>query len=309
MDETAGEESPIGRVLDDRYRLESLLGRGGMGAVYEATQLSMDRRVAVKLMRSDVASDSAQVKRFLREVQAASRVSHGNLVTLYDFAQSGDGTLYVVMELIDGESLSAVLTRTGALSPDMATAICQGVASGLAAAHAVGVVHRDLKPENVMLMAGADPLDPAAVKIVDFGIAKLDTGLDQTRLTRTGYAVGTPAYMAPEQASGAAAHTPATDLYSLGCVLFECLAGRPPFTDNSVLRLMEAQCLQTPPDVDAVRAVAPPAGPELSALVSELMQKRPADRPQSAADVSRRLAGMRGVDRAVSATDDTADAA
>ncbi|MEM9189552.1 MAG: serine/threonine-protein kinase [Myxococcota bacterium] len=218
-------ESLIGTTLAGRYRLDRLIERGGMGTVYEATKQPLGKRVAVKVLHSFLESDEDQVERFRREAQASARLGHPHIVHIDDFVHEPDGRLFIAMEHVDGPALSAVMQDAGQMSPPRICRIAIQVLDALSAAHAAGIVHRDLKPANILLTSSAGVGD--VVKVVDFGIAKMieDGG---RRLTAIGSVVGTPAYMAPEQARGDTVDGRA-DLYAVGVVLFGALAGRLPY--------------------------------------------------------------------------------
>jgi serine/threonine-protein kinase len=290
--------SPLqpGALVAGRYRIERLIGIGGMGAVYEATQVSIQRRVALKVLRSDFADDPAMVARFQREARAASAVHHENVVVVHDFGQDADGTLFMVMELLSGESLLQKMRREGALPPREAVRIACEVLAALEAAHAAGVVHRDLKPDNVILLDGWNWIS-GKLKVLDFGIARiLDRGSEGPRpvdagLTGVGQLLGTPRYMSPEAVARLPVG-PAGDLYALGAILFEMLTGRPVFQEREPVILM-GHHLRTPPP--RLREVLPPnkfIPPALDDLVNALLAKIPTERPESAAKVRQVLLGL-----------------
>ncbi|MFH9086726.1 serine/threonine-protein kinase [Streptomyces sp. NPDC017673] len=251
-------------LLADRYQLQDRLGSGAMGEVWRADDRLLGRPVAVKLLRTDEAADA---ERFRLEARTAGRLNHPNVVGVYDFG-SHHGRLYLVMELVDGWSLAQERSLRGALDPHEAAALAAHVASGLAAAHRQGVIHRDVKPANVMLSADR------TAKIADFGIARF---ADEAAagLTATGKIVGTADYLAPERALGRPAH-PASDVYSLGCVLYELLTGRPPFRGATPLAVVRQHVDAAPPPPDRLRPDVPQ---ELSDYVLLLLAKEPAQRP------------------------------
>lgn len=270
------------RLLADRYQLLEPLGRGGMGQVRRAWDQALGRPVAIKLLELDQA-DPAAAERFRREAQTTARLTHPNIVTVFDTGTDGT-TAFLVMELLPGPSLQDRLDRGGPLPvADVAAAGAQ-TATALAAAHAAGVVHRDIKPANIAHDGHGQ------VKVLDFGIARLiETATALPRLTQTSTVVGTAAYLSPEQASGA--HVgPQTDLYALGCVLFALLTGAPPFTGDTPVHVGLQHLRATPPDLNALRPGCPP---QLTALISELLAKDPAARPPGAA-VRDRLASVAG---------------
>lgn len=270
----------LGEVLDERFRIEGLLGQGGMGRVYEGRQLSVDRPVAIKIIRKGIA-DSGIRDRFMREAQVLSGLSHRNLVRLIDFGIQ-DGRPYLVMEKVGGIALDELLDH-GRLRTDLALEVVKQMFSGLAAAHAAGVVHRDLKPENLHLIASPD--GTLLVKILDFGIA-FPTDSDE-RLTKTGQVNGTPRYMAPEQARSGKVDFQA-DLYSVGIILYEMLAGTPPFEGESTLRIMMKHVREpVPPVVEKIPSNALPSG--LRELVDDLLEKEAGARPESARSARKRV--------------------
>jgi serine/threonine-protein kinase len=268
--------SPLPTVIAERYRLDRSLGNGGMGEVFEATDLTLHRSVAVKLMSSSLVQDQPARARFLREARALAQVNSPNVVAVYDAGEDAQRP-YLVMELVEGTTLEQELRRTGRVEPVRAVAIATGIAGGLAAAHERGIVHRDVKPSNVFLT----PSD--AAKIGDFGIARLER--PDATLTLTGQTFGSPPYMSPEQATGGKVDARA-DLYSLGCVLFQMLVGRRPFSGDDAVSLVYQHVHATPPRVDALDPDVPAP---LGTLVAGLMAKDPDDRPASAAEVQRAL--------------------
>ncbi|TMK15692.1 MAG: serine/threonine protein kinase [Actinobacteria bacterium] len=220
--------TPLPTVVGERYRLDRSLGNGGMGEVFEATDLTLHRSVAVKLMSPSLVQDEPARARFLREARALAQVNSPNVVAVYDAGEDAERP-YLVMELVEGTTLERELVRSGRVGPARAVAIATDIASGLAAAHERGIVHRDVKPSNVFLT----PSD--AAKIGDFGIARLER--PDATLTLTGQTFGSPPYMAPEQATGGKVDARA-DLYSLGCVLFQMLVGRRPFSGDDAVSLV-----------------------------------------------------------------------
>jgi eukaryotic-like serine/threonine-protein kinase len=267
-----------GFVLENRYRLDAHIASGGMGEVWEGTDLLLDRRVAVKLVRPEYASDEELLTRFRAEAHHAGSLSHPNIAQVYDFHEvPPPGHTYLVMEFVDGSSL-AWLLGDGPLDPARALDIIAQAARGLSAAHQAGVVHRDIKPGNLLIRRDG------LVKLSDFGIAR---AADSAHVTRTGFLPGTPVYMAPERASGAGA-TPASDLYSLGVVAYQCLTGEVPF-EGEPLAVAIAHIEQEMPPLPAW-VPAP-----VAALVTDLTSKDPAARPSSAAEVAARAEQARAV--------------
>ena len=271
------------RVLNDRYEIHRRLARGGMAQVYLARDRSLDRPVAVKELVAEFATDPSFVERFRREAQAAANLSHPNVVGVYDWGAQ-DGTYFIVMEYVDGPSLSRVLRSDGPFHPRRAAEIAAEVASGLGFAHSRGVVHRDVKPGNVLLTRSGQS------KVTDFGIARALTSSDED-LTQAGSVMGTATYFSPEQAQGLPVD-PRSDLYSLGVVLYELVAGRPPFTGDSPLAIAYKHVQDAPPPPSTIMSGLPEG---LEAIIMKLLAKRPDDRYASAedlrADLGRYLAG------------------
>jgi tetratricopeptide (TPR) repeat protein len=258
------------------YQIERLIARGGMGQVYEAVDLALDRRVALKFIAPELTADPESLKRFEREALAAAALNHPNIATLYALERDGDQP-FLAMELLSGESLRTQLGG-GPLAVDNARALVRDIADALAYAHRRGVIHRDIKPENLMFD------EHRRIKITDFGLARLAT---TATVTLAGTVLGTAAYMAPESARGEAA-APA-DVFALGVVLHELLAGRPPFVGDGALAILYAIANQ---DAPALRSVRPEASEELEALVARMLSKAPDERP-AAAEVAAALGGRR----------------
>lgn len=259
-----------------RYELTHELGRGGMGVVWAARDSADGREVAVKLLapRGYGSELSTLERRFLREARLTARLSHPGIPEVYDHG-SQDGELYLVMERVPGRALDAVLKDEGTLAVERAAAVARSVADVLAYAHEQGVVHRDLKPSNLMITPSG------AVKVLDFGVAAaLEPNPGETRFTAANATPGTVIYMAPEQAVGKT--VPASDLYSLGCVLYELLAGKPPFTEGGVFMLYHQHANEPVPPLGDLRQGIPPG---LRKLVEGLLEKEPESRPGSAAEV------------------------
>jgi eukaryotic-like serine/threonine-protein kinase len=265
----SGPAAPDDEVLAGRYRLEERIGVGAMGEVWRARDLRLQRDVAVKRVRLDGHIDPAAQARFEREAVAMAGVSHPNVVLVYDAGTAGDDgrTAYLVMELLDGPSCSALIGEGSPLPIEEVERIGLGVARGLAAAHAAGVVHRDIKPGNVVVSRGVP-------KIVDFGIARLEMEATST-LTAPQMTIGTAAYMSPEQAMGKPVG-PSSDVYSLGALVVALASGSPPFGVSNSLALMRAHIDDAPPLLTELREDASPA---LAALVERMLAKDPADRP------------------------------
>jgi serine/threonine-protein kinase len=277
-------------IADGRYRIERVLGRGGMGTVYLARQTALDRDVALKVISVDEGALAEQaVARFEQEMRVTARIEHPNTVRLYDSGSAAGRGLYLAMEYLPGRTLRALLDAEGALAPARAARIAQQIARALAAAHRERIVHRDLKPENVMLLDHFG--EPDFVKVLDFGIARfLDA--QTARMTQTGAVLGTPAYMSPEQAQGQEVDARA-DLYALGVMLYEMLGGRAPLLRDTALSTLMAHVNETP---RPLAEVAPGAPPALADLVMALLEKSPERRPSDAASVATALGAFAGSD-------------
>ncbi|HEY1587271.1 MAG TPA: serine/threonine-protein kinase, partial [Polyangia bacterium] len=224
----------VGQVLADRYRIVRLLGEGGMGQVYEAQHLNINKRFAIKMLRPEVIGSAQSLQRFRQEAWAASSIGHENIVEIDDFATLPSGQVYLAMEFLDGQSLAERIRDGAPLALEQAVAVLIAVAHGLAAAHDKGIVHRDMKPENVFLARKGGRV---TAKILDFGIAKMTGGDEASNLTRTGAIFGTPLYMSPEQAKGKPADARA-DVYALGVILYELLTGSVPFGGESSVEIL-----------------------------------------------------------------------
>jgi serine/threonine protein kinase len=268
----------IGSVVADRYHIVKKLGEGGMGAVYLGEHVKMGRKSAIKVMAQSMANDPEAIARFNREAANAARINHPNVCAIYDFGETPEGTIYLAMEFIEGQSLSDVLRREGALPPDRAARILRQTGEALQAAHDLGIVHRDLKPDNIMLAKSRDGGD--VVKVVDFGIAKAMTGEEGQQVTKTGLVVGTPEYMSPEQLSGDVLDG-RSDIYSLALVFYRMLTGTLPFQADSAQEMMIKRLTDKPLRLNQA---APDAGfpDRLQQVLDKALERMPADRYASA---------------------------
>jgi len=271
-------DSLVGRDIDGRFTVTALLGKGGMGAVYLATQHPMEREVALKVLKPEVSKTVEVKKRFLREAKSSSRLTNPHTVSVIDFGQTDDGMLYLAMERLVGETLGAILKKDGALTEQRAQTIAMQLCESLAEAHAQGLVHRDVKPENIFLMNPGTPRE--FVKVLDFGIAKSMANTDETALTRTGMVCGTPEYMSPEHASGKGA-TPASDVYSVGVLLYQALCGVTPFAADSPMQVL-IRHIQEPPPPLRERMGDRPLSVPMEALIERCLAKDPSRRPGDA---------------------------
>src|SRR5262245_12259730 len=261
---------PEGLEIGRRYRVVKLLGRGGMGSVYRVYDKDLDRDVALKLIRSDIAEDPETLGRFKREIQLSSKITHRNVLRVYDLGES-EGIKFLTMQLVNGEDLAAVV-KAGKLPNDRIIRIFRQTCEGLAAAHEQNVIHRDLKPQNVML----GPED--TVYLMDFGLAK---GHEQSAMTQTGAVIGTPYYMAPEQVQGKELDR-RSDIFSLGVILYQMATGTLPYTGRTPYEIMLARTLRAPRPASEVNPEIPPF---LSRIIQRCLQINPSLRYQSVAEI------------------------
>ena len=267
----------VGHLIKGRYQVHKKLGAGGMGAVYLAEQVSMGRRVALKVLHGAFAKDEEFVRRFRHEARLAASLNHRNIVTVYDFDQGDDGSLFIAMEYVDGRSLSEVIRQEGPMDIGRAVRLGVQIGEGLEAAHRAGVIHRDIKPDNIMVLTG----DREEVKLMDFGIARLrDTGT-MTRLTRAGVLMGTPAYMTPEQIEGGDV-SERTDVYALGIVLYEMLSGGVPFRASTPGTVLVKQLREMPVPLRKLRREVPLA---VEKVIMQMLEKKPQKRPHDMTEV------------------------
>ena len=275
------------QTLDEKYHLEERLGEGGMGTVYRARHLLMDRPVAIKVLHPQFVEKEAARTRFQLEARAAVRLHHPNAVSVTDFGQTPDGLVYIVMELLKGRTLREILAQEAPLETARATSIMLQASAAVAAAHEAGIIHRDLKPSNILVTRSADA--PATVKVLDFGIAKLASDMfddeDAAASTLPGTPLGTPRYMSPEQHEGKDL-TPATDVYSLGIIMYEMLTGVTPFAGTSAVEIAikHANDSARPP-----REIVATIPEDVERVVMHALDKRPQARPANAAEFRREL--------------------
>lgn len=282
-----GQDPLIGRVIDKRYRIVDLIGRGGMGAVYRVEHVKMRKIMAMKVLHTDSAALKDMVRRFNREAEAVSRLTHMHTVSVFDFGSDGD-LMYLAMEYIDGLDLAAYLRVEGPLPLNRTARLLIQVCSALGDAHDHGIVHRDLKPENMVLVRTPDKTD--FVKVLDFGLACLRDVNERTRITAQGALVGTPYYMAPEYCRGEPVDA-RSDIYALGAVMHKLLTGETPFTANSPMGIITKHLTEAvvPPSARFPRLAIPPSADE---VVLRAMAKSPAARYQSAAQMRTALADI-----------------
>jgi eukaryotic-like serine/threonine-protein kinase len=262
----------IGQIIDGRYRIEALLGRGGMGLVYRARHETLGKTLALKVLKPEVSRDADVIERFRREAQAASAIGSPHICDVIDFGVLGDGSTYFVMEYLDGPSLTSAMRSERPMSAARVVAIARQLCDALGAAHARGIVHRDLKPDNVHLVprGGVD-----FVKVLDFGIAKVAGGADK-KLTQAGQIFGTPHYMSPEQCSGREVDH-RTDIYALGVMLYEMVCGQVPFDADTLMGVLTKHVFELPtPPHEIAAGAAVPSG--LEAVVLKCLSKRADDR-------------------------------
>jgi serine/threonine protein kinase len=275
----------LGETLAEKYLVEQLIKRGGMGSVYRGKHVMMDKTVAIKVLRPSLAGDDVVVARFSREAKAASRISHPHAVSVTDFGEAESGVVFLVMEYLDGRTLKDLIRSEGPMTLERTVEIIRQVSGALDAAHQQGVIHRDLKSDNIMLSQtnGGD-----WAKVLDFGIAKIQQpeGARDNDITAANLVIGTPQYMSPEQCSQAGPIDARSDVYSLGVIVFEMLAGRVPFTGDSLTVIMMQQVRDEPPSVLEARPDLPAS---IDNLIKKALAKQPADRFQTAGELSEAL--------------------
>jgi serine/threonine protein kinase len=281
-----GSDALIGRVIADRYHVLKVIGEGGMGRIYLAEHVRMNRQCALKVMRPNLVHDADSAARFGREASNAARIIHPNVAAVFDYGET-EGLVYLVMEYVEGDPLGEILQRGGALAPARALAITKQVTDALNAAHELGIVHRDLKPDNIIVTRSKSGREVA--KVVDFGIAKAIAESPDRRLTETGLVIGTPEFMSPEQLVGDPADA-RSDIYSLGCILYLMLVGHPAADAPTRDAMLKRRLNELPPHPSRAKNDLPP---ELDAIVVRMLAISPADRYQSAAELRAALDEVR----------------
>jgi serine/threonine-protein kinase len=284
--------SIVGQILDGRYRIIKLIGEGGMGEVYAAEHVHIEKKYAIKLLKPEIVSNAEAVKRFQQEARSSSSIGHRNIIAIDDFSQLPDGRIYMCMELLNGAALNDMIQHP--MGADRLLNILIQTGHGLAAAHAKGIVHRDMKPENIFVTIG--PAGEDIPKILDFGIAKVSGNDGQNHLTRTGTIFGTPFYMAPEQALGNPVDA-RTDIYAMGVIMYECFAGSLPFQGESFMGILTQHITS---DAEPVAQRAAKAGRTLpnglADVITRCMRKNPAERFSTMDElVSNLIAIYRGI--------------
>jgi serine/threonine protein kinase len=265
-----------GDIIADRYRVVEQIGEGAMGTVFRAEHVQISKVMAIKLLHHEVEQDPDNVARFHREAEAASRLNHPNTVHVFDFGRTKGGSLYLVMEYVDGDDLGKVISKEGPMPFGRAAYLCAQVAGSVADAHAAGIVHRDLKPENIVISHGRDGERP---KVLDFGLAKLFEGNMGTQVTSSGTIVGTPYYMSPEQIQGHELDG-RSDVYALGAILYECVVGKPPFEAPNPVGVLTKHLSEEPTPPSQRSPLSVPE--EADAIILRCLEKDPGDRYQTA---------------------------
>jgi serine/threonine-protein kinase len=278
----------IGEIVGS-YKIETKLGQGGMGVVYVAQHPLLKKKAVVKFLHAELSSDGELVDRFFNEARSATMIRHPGIVDVFDFGHHASGCAFILMEFLHGESLSDRIKKDGPFEASFAIAIGKQLASALAAAHEQGIVHRDLKPDNVFLVPDREAPGGTRVKVLDFGIAKLSN--DAAVKTQAGAVMGTPTYMAPEQCRSAGEVDHRADIYALGCIMFEMVAGRPPFRAQSLGQLIAAHMFEPPLSPSAFGT---PVSSDLEAVILRALEKEPDDRQGSMSNFSIELSACDG---------------
>ncbi|MEW6208986.1 MAG: protein kinase [Acidobacteriota bacterium] len=275
----------IGSVLEGKYKILAKLGQGGMGSVYRARRVHIGDEVAVKVLLQDFVKNTAALERFRREARASAMLHHPNVVTIHDYGEAVDESApaFIVMELVAGTPLGDIIEREGPIAPQRAVALMKSICAGVGAAHRSGIIHRDIKPDNIIVQPPQMDGETETVKVLDFGIAKLRDMAGSAALTQTGMVIGTPYYMSPEQCKAAQLDA-RSDVYSLGAVMYEMLAGSPPFQAETPTGIVAKHLTESPPPMR--REFVPPA---IEAVVMRALSKDPAARPSDAMEFAREL--------------------
>src|SRR5687767_519912 len=272
------------------YRITAKVSIGGMGTVYKAEHTLIGKHAAVKVLHPELRNNRDVVQRFFNEAKATTQIKHPGIVEMFDFGYLPSGDGYIVMEFLEGQSLARRLKKRGKMHEGEAAVLMRSVCSALAAAHAKGIVHRDLKPDNIFLTPDPDAVTGERPKILDFGIAKLNVGLTGPgNATKTGAVMGTPTYMSPEQCKGTGEVDHRADLYSIGCIFYELVVGRPPFTKLGAGELIGAHIYAAP---EPPSKFNPAISKDTEKLIMSLLQKRPEKRPQTAKELAQRLSQL-----------------
>ncbi len=280
-----GQEVPlVGRVLEGKYKVIRKIGEGGMGAVYEGERTVIGRRVAIKTLHAQMSKDARTVARFINEAKAANKILHPNIIEVYDFGQVEDGSLYLVLEFLEGHDLADLVEKEGTLPLKRAVHILEQMCDALSVAHKAGIVHRDIKPDNVFLVEHGGDRD--FVKLLDFGISKIKPEHTIDNLTRTGDVFGTPYYMAPEQAKGHRAIDARADIYALGVVLFNMVTGQYPVNGETLPQLLLNLMTEPPTNLSTLRPDLPRA---VVRLVERMLAKDPDARPATCEEIKAEL--------------------
>ena len=270
--------------IGSRYEIKELIGEGGMGCVYKVVDTSQEKIFAVKVMKPELVLDPSARHRFEQEIESVTRLSHSNVVSIYDFDTAGDGSPFLVMDYIEGESLDKYLKREGKAPSTLALSIISQVCEALIDAHNLGIIHRDLKPSNIILQKSSG--GEIIAKLVDFGIAKIETeDQESATLTQTGVVIGSPLYASPEQCQGNP-HDERSDIYSLGCILYELLAGTNPFNAPNVVKIILNQINKTAEPLSADKIDVPPDKvADLNLMLTKCLAKDPQDRYEAVREI------------------------